>query len=130
MNTRLLVRRFLLVCITLFLLVLAWGAVAGGVRQFPRSITVWQQVETIVQLACGLLSLLIVFTYFWWRKWSTPIRVAWAISLVTAAGLSSLVWGPPMPLTALVLAGIALFIALVILWALQRLSAGDINTEG
>jgi len=114
----------------LFLLVLAWGAVVGGVRQFPRSSTVWQQVETIIQLACGLLSLLTVFTYFWWRKWSTPIRVAWTISLVTAAGLSSLVWGPPMPLTALVLAGIALFVALVTLWALQRLSAGDINTEG
>lgn len=130
MNTRLFVRRFLLVCIMLFLLVLAWGAVAGGVRQFPRSSTVWQQVETIIQLACGLLSLLTVFTYFWWRKWSTPIRVAWTISLVTAAGLSSLVWGPPMPLTALVLAGIALLVALVTLWALQRLSAGDINTEG
>jgi len=130
MNFRLFVQRTLLVCVMTFLAVLAWGALTGGVRQFAHSVTLGQQVETIVQLVCGLLSLLTVFTYFWWRKWAMQIRLAWGISLVTAAGLSSLVWGPPMLLTTLLFIFVALFVTLIIIWALQRLSAGDIGTGG
>lgn len=128
LNLRPFVQRTLLICIMIFLIVLAWGALTGGVRQFTYSATLGQQVETIVQLVCGLLSLLTVFTCFWWRKWAMQIRLAWGISLVTAAGLSSLVWGPPMLLTTLIFILVGLFVSLIIIWALQRLSADDIST--
>lgn len=128
MNRKLIIRRFLLFCIMLFLLMLAWWAIAGGVRQLSHSITFGQQLETMVQLLNGVLSLLTIFTYFRWRKWAKSIRAAWAISLVLTAGLSSLVWGPPMPLISLLFAALALLVALVIIWGLRRLAAFSSNT--
>jgi hypothetical protein len=116
-------RRVLLACLTLLLLVLAWGALSGGVRQLPRSDTLGQQLETVVQLAGAVLTLLVVLTCFWRRRWARAVRAAWLVSLVLAAGLSALVWGPPMPLVALVFAGVALLVAWGTLWALHRLSA-------
>ena len=94
MRLRPVVRHILLAGWTLLLLALAWGALSGGLGQLPRSRTIGQQVETAVQLACGLLSLLTVCTCFWRRRWGPPVRTVWAISLVAAAGLSALVWGP------------------------------------
>jgi len=126
---RIIFRRFLLICILLFLLMIAWWTIDGGLRQISHTSTFGQQVETIVQLACGLLSLLTIFTTFLWRKWALPVRAAWAISLVATASLSSLVWGPPMPFIALVFGAVALMAALIILWSLKRLSNGTINTS-
>lgn len=128
MRFRLIVRRLLLTCISLLLLLLAWEALAGSVRQFPRSSSVGQQVETVVQFGCGLLSLLTVLTCFWWRSWAGAIRVAWAITLVAVVGLSSMVWGPPMPLTALALSTVALLVALATLWALRRLAPVEVRS--
>jgi hypothetical protein len=128
MNHRLILRRILLACITLFLLLLAWAALAGGVCQIPHSSTAGQQVETFVQLVCGLLTLLTVVTCFWWHHLASPIRVAWACSLVLTAGLSALVWGPPMPHIALLFAAIVLLVSLAVIWALRRLTGGDVNT--
>jgi len=114
------VGRCLLLTGSLLLLVrLAWEAIAGGLRQLPRSRTVGQKVETVVQLECGLLSLLTVVTCFRWRRWAQPVRTAWSISLAAAAGLSSLVWGPRMPRLGLLFAAIALLVARTIIWALR-----------
>jgi hypothetical protein len=119
MTRRPIARRVLLVCSMLLLLALAWGALAGGLRQWSSSDTPGQQVETAVQLMCGILSLLVVLTCFTGRQAAGPVRVAWAVSLVTAAGLSSLVWGPPMPLIALLFALLASLAAWSITWALR-----------
>jgi peptidoglycan/LPS O-acetylase OafA/YrhL len=112
-------RRIVLVCTVLFLIVLAWAAILGGLRQLPRSVTTGQRVETVVQLACGALSLLVVFTCFRLTRWAARVRTAWAASLVVVAGLSSLVWGPPMFLTGLVFAVTALIVALIVIHALR-----------
>jgi peptidoglycan/LPS O-acetylase OafA/YrhL len=88
-------RRLLLGVIVVLLLLLAWGAVTGAVRQLPRSATPGQQLQTGLQFAAGLLSLLVVPA----RRWRTPgrrLQVAWLVTLALAAGLSALVWGPPM----------------------------------
>ncbi|MFO7799812.1 MAG: hypothetical protein R6V22_08560 [Rhodohalobacter sp.] len=123
MNFKHTIRWLLLICIIFFLLLLARWAIVGGVRQWSHSNTFGQQIETIVQLLCGLLSLLVIFTTFRLNQWAKPIRVAWAISLVLTAGLSALVWGPLMPLIALLFSALALLIALGIIWGLQRLSS-------
>lgn len=106
------VRHIPLACATLLLMTVAWMTLSGGLHQIPRSRTLGQRVETTVQLACGLLSLLSVLTSFWWRRWSRPVLAAWAISLAAAAGLSSLVWGPPSLIVGLVLAALSLLVAL------------------
>jgi hypothetical protein len=103
----------------LLLLAMAWVALSGGLNQLPRSRTIGQRVETAVQLACGLLSLLSAVTCFYWHRLRRPIRAAWAISLTTAAGMSSVVWGPPMLTVGLALAVGALLVALTIIWLLQ-----------
>jgi hypothetical protein len=104
-------RRGLLVSAILFLVWLAWQALSGGFRQLPRSRTVGQKVETAAQLECGLLSLLVALTCFWRRRWAQPMRILWSITLAAAAGLSALVWGPPMPLIGALFAATALLVA-------------------
>ena len=130
MTARLFIRYFLLVCISLFLIWLSLESVAGGIDQFPRSSTAGQHAETLIQFLCGVLSLLTLFSCYWRHKWVKPVRIAWAVSLTMVAGLFSLVWGPPLPLTALAFSATALLIALAILWVLGRLDSidGD-NTE-
>jgi hypothetical protein len=113
------IRRMILAGATLLLLIVAWAAVSGAIRQLPRSQTFGQRVETGVQLACGLLSLLVVLTCFRWRRRAQPIRMAWASSLALVAGLSPLVWGPPMPLIALLFGALALLVAWVIIRVLK-----------
>jgi hypothetical protein len=103
----------------LALAVLTWGAISGGLRQIPRSNTPGRQVETGVQLACGVLSLLAVVTCFRLRRWAFPVRAAWAISLALTVGLSSVVWGPPLPIVGLVFAAGAFLVALVVICALR-----------
>lgn len=112
-------RGFFLTLTTLVLLVVAWGALSGAVRQFPRSDTVGQKTETAIQLACGLLSLLGVLTTFVWRRSASRILPAWAGSLAAAAGLSALVWGPPQPGVALIFAAGALLVALGVIRLLR-----------
>jgi len=113
------VRRGLLACAILLLIGLAWQALSGVFRQLPRSRTVGQKMETVTQFECGLLSLLVVLTCFKWRRWAAPVRTLWAISLATAAGVSSLVWGPPMTLIGLLFAATALSFAQAINWILR-----------
>ncbi len=105
------VRRSLLACTLLFLIWLAWQALLGGFRQLSRSRTAGQKVETIVQIECGLLSLLVALTCFWQRRWSRAVRILWSISLAAAAGLSALVWGPAMPWVAALFTAVALLMA-------------------
>lgn len=103
----------------LILLVLVWVAIAGGLRQLPHSHTIGQRVETAVQLASGLLGLLVVLARLRWRRWARSAGFAWAATLGLAAGLSPLVWGPSMPFMALLFAAAALFLALTILRVLE-----------
>jgi hypothetical protein len=112
-------RRALLAGAVLALLALAWGTLAGALHQLPRCRTFWQGVETAVQLACSLLSLLTLFTSFRWRRRAPGVRRAWAASLATTVGLSSLVWGPPMLVVGLLFAAGGLLVALALTWALR-----------
>jgi hypothetical protein len=113
------VRRGLLACTMLFVLCLAWQALSGGFRQIPRSRTVGQKAETMTQIECGLLSLLAVLTCFRWRWWAAPVRTLWGISLASAAGLSALVWGPPMPHIGVLFIAISLLLARGVIWTLR-----------
>ncbi len=112
-------RRIILIGTILFLLVVAWASLAGGLGQLPRSQNIVQRVETTVQLACGLLSLLSAVTCFCWTRLRRAIRAAWIISLTTTAGLSSVAWGPPMLATGLAIAAAALLVALAVSWLLR-----------
>jgi hypothetical protein len=113
------VRHGLLIGTMLFLFWLAWQALSGGFRQMPRSRTIGQKVETLIQIECGLLSLLVVLTSFWGRQWAQPVCSLWSISLAAAAGLSSMVWGPPMPLVGVLFTVTALFVSRAVRLALR-----------
>jgi hypothetical protein len=99
--------------------VLAWGALSGGIRQISRAGTAGQQVQTAAQIAAGVMSLLVIIAAAGRYRWRSRVYVAWAGSLILAAGLSSLVWGPPMPLIALLFSAAALLLALAVLRALR-----------
>ena len=119
LSIRPVVRRGLLACSILFLIWLAWQSISGGFRQLHRSHTVGQKIETVTQLECGILSLLVALTCFWHRQWAPLVRILWGISLATSAGLSSLVWRPSMPFIGVLFAAIALLAARAINWALH-----------
>jgi lysylphosphatidylglycerol synthetase-like protein (DUF2156 family) len=112
---RVVLRRLLLIGLTFLLLAIAWHATIGGVRQLPRAVTLGQRLETGIQIVCGLLSLLVILSLRW-RRWAARIRMAWAASFVATAGLSSIVWGPPMlPVTVAFVFGSA-----VVTWLIVR----------
>ena len=111
MSDRLVVRRGLQAGAALVLLALGWRALSGGVRQMPRARTPGQKVETLVQVVNGLLGFLALAASFQPRRWGAPLRRAWGVTLASAAGLSALVWGPPMPKVALFFTGLALLAA-------------------
>ena len=119
MRIRGFVRHGLLAGSMLVLLWLGWQALAGGFRQLRRSHTLGQKVETVTQLGFGSLSLMVALTCFWQRQRAGLIRRLWGISFATSAGLSSLVWGPPMPLIGVLFAGMALLAGRAINWALR-----------
>lgn len=98
----------------------AWMTFSGGLGQLARSQSPGQRLETTVQLACGVLSLLAVLTCFRWRRWQAKVLGAWAVSLSAAAGISSLVWGPPSVSVALIFAGGAALFALGVSRLVQR----------
>jgi hypothetical protein len=112
------VRRALLGAALLVLLALGWWTLTGGMRNLHQARTVGQQVETVIQLACGLLCAAVVVTRFRWRLMHRPMRIAWALSLMTWVSLSALVWGPPMLHIALLFAIVAVLLACALLWAL------------
>ncbi len=117
MNATLIVRRILLAVTAAFLLILALWAISGGVNQFDRVLTFGQGMETVAQLACGLLSVATLVTT--WHRRGRAVRRAWAVSLVLTVALSGLVWGPPMLFPALAFAAAALLIAAAVFWALR-----------
>jgi hypothetical protein len=121
-------RTVLLFATSALLLALAWTVLGGAARQLERELTVWQQVETVVQLGCGVLTLLLVPTYIRPGRWATPVRAGWVGSLAVAAGLSGLVWGPPMPLTALLFTLLSVGVGLAVLRVLHLLLSGDSPT--
>jgi hypothetical protein len=121
------VRRLLCACAALLLLGLAWWAVTGALRDVPQATSTGQQVETAIQLACGLLSIGVVVARFRWRPLGRPLRIAWVATLAATAGVSALVWGPPFPLVALLFVVVALPVAWVILWALGPACAAEFD---
>ncbi len=111
-------RRLLSASAALALLAVAVWMVSGGVHNLAHAKTIGQRLENAVQFACGVLSVGAVVTRYRWHHLSRPVRVGWVIALAAMAGLSGLVWGPPMPLVALLFALAALLLAWVILRAL------------
>ena len=120
-NYRPFVRRDVLAGALLVLAAVAAAAFSGALQQLPRSQSVGQRIETAVQVACSLLSLLAGITCFWGRRWAARVRSAWAVSLASTTGLSAVVWGPPMLVVALLFSAGPLLVALafnrILRWA-------------
>lgn len=119
MNFGRVVRRTVLVSVLLVLAAVAWGTLTGALQQLPRAQTLGQRIETAIQLVCACLSLLALVTCFWKRRWAPAVRAGWAASLPITAGLSALVWGPPLPGIALLFAAGTLLVALALNWVLR-----------
>jgi hypothetical protein len=114
------VSRVLLGIAILLLLGLAYAGIDGGFDQLSQTDkTLGQQVQTVTQLAFGVLSIAVIAVWFWARQWSRPVLVAWAVSLGLAGGLAPVVWGEAtIPIG--ILSGVAsLLIAGGIVWLLR-----------
>ena len=102
-----------------FLLWLAWQALSGAFRQLSRSRTVGQKVETVTQLECETAESAGRVHMLPGTQMGSAGPHPLEVSLGTAAGLSSLVWGPPMPHIAVLFLAISLLLARAVLWALR-----------
>jgi hypothetical protein len=123
MNISSFAQRIILTIILLVLMVMAWVLFSGGLSQLSRSRTIGQITQTSIQITCGVLTLLIVFTCFYMKLLRRLIRTIWIVTLMITAGMSSFVWGPPMLLVGLVFAAGALLLALAIIWGLKASGA-------
>jgi hypothetical protein len=81
-----------------------------------------------LQLAYGVLGLSCVLTTFWGRRWGPLIQIGWALSVALAAGLASVAWGGTPLGIGLLSGGVALLIALAMLWLL-RVGARSLTIE-
>ncbi len=61
------IRHFLLAAVSLLLLLVVQLCIVSALKQFARAETTMRIAETLVQFGCGLLSLLVLLTCFWWR---------------------------------------------------------------
>jgi hypothetical protein len=95
----------------------AWFASAGALDQWARISTRAQAIETCAQLALGVLSVGAAISPFLRLSSGHRIRVIWGVWFAGVAGFSGLIWGPPMPLVALLFAVSAAGLA----WALDRI---------
>jgi len=111
-------RRLLSAGAALLLLALAWWTIKGGVNDALQSRNIGQQLETVIRFASGLLSVAVVVTRIRSQVLARPVRIAWAATLAASAGVSALVWGPPMLHVALLFAVVALLLAWAVLRAL------------
>ena len=101
------------------LLALTWAGVSGGLHQLPQSQSSGQKVQSLFQLAYGVLGLSCVLTTFWGRRWGPLIQGSWATTVALAAGFASVVWGGTTLGIGLLSGGAALLIALATLWLLR-----------
>ena len=112
----------------LLLLGLAYTGIAGGIDQFDQSThseyTTGQIVQTVLQLAYGVLGLAVIAVWFWARRWSTPVFAAFILSLTLAGGLASVVWGRTSITIGVVSAVASLAVAWVIVWLLRFSARG------
>jgi hypothetical protein len=119
MNIRPVFRKIILLSAMILLLVIAWVSISGALSQMTRPQTTGQAVETVLQIVCGVLSILTVCTCFFWKKIRRPVRLAWRISLMATAGISSVVWGPPMLIVAVLFLAVSFLAAQAIIRLLQ-----------
>ena len=104
-------------------LFMAWTGVKGGIEQFSNtSPTTGQQIQSALQLAFGVLAVASVVTWFWVRRWSRPVFVAWVVSLGLAGALAPVVWAQSSPLVGVV-SGVASALVAWGMVALLRFSA-------
>lgn len=93
--------------ILLLLVAIVWMAISGGIRQLPNELTTGQSLQTLLQILAGILSLLVVASHLVRRNVGDVLIWTWGVCLSLAAGLSGLVWGPPMPFIGLLFAAMA-----------------------
>jgi hypothetical protein len=110
------VRRLLLAVTALFLLLLAWTGLTGGLHDLSTARTMGQQLQAVTQGTYGVLSGLAVATLVWGRRWRAVILGAWAASLTVAAGLAAVVWGDASIGIGILSAAATLLLALAIIW--------------
>lgn len=91
----------LLTLISMVYALIGGFATVGAFEQWGRVITVAQRVETCIQLAFGVWSLGGAISPFLRLTCGHRIRVVWGLGFAVVAGLSGIVWGPPMPLVVL-----------------------------
>jgi hypothetical protein len=122
--------RAVAVIVILMFLGLAWTGIWGGLNQLPESPALGQKIQTVTQLAYGILSLVALGAWFWARRWSQLAFTAWEICLAIAAGLAVVVWGDETVVVG-VLTGVASFaIGWGIAWLLRFSARRAVTGKG
>ena len=102
------------------LLALAWLGIKGAIDQWSEALSVGQRVQTISQLAYGLLALLTIMAVLASHRLARVSQIAWLASITVAALLAPVVWGGAGWASGLAAGAAALLVGLGILWLLRR----------
>lgn len=118
------VARVFLVSAVAILLALAYTGITGGIDQLDQSshdhYTIGQIVQTVLQLVYGVLSAACIAVRFWAKRWTRPVVIAWAASLILAGALAPVVWGHSGLAIGMLSGAITLLVAWVITLLLKE----------
>lgn len=113
------VRQVLAALVVLLLLALSFEGIAGGVGQFPDSMTGPQYVQSAAQVLYGVFALLSIVTAIRWRQFAGLVHVVFVTSAVVATGLAAVSGGGESYWTVLISGVAALVIASLLVWAVR-----------
>ena len=113
------VRQILAALVVLLLLALTLEGIAGGVGQFPDSITGAQYVQSAAQLLYGVFALFCIVTAIQWRRFAGLVHVGFVASSVVATGLAAVSWGNQSYWYGFIAAVTALVIASLLVWSVR-----------
>ncbi|MDI6400923.1 hypothetical protein QLX67_02865 [Balneolaceae bacterium ANBcel3] len=110
---------FLWLCCIVLLAWIAWTLISGAWFHLFVYISPGPLIQTAIQVLSGLLTLLVVAGARINHRYIPYLNEAWAISLAITAGLSPLVYGPRMPLIAVLFVFFFYGFARAVLWTLH-----------
>lgn len=113
------VRQVLAALVVVLLLALTVEGIAGGVGQFPDSITGAQYVQSAAQVMYGVCALFCIVTAIQWRQFAALVHLGFVASSVVATSLAAVFWGNQSYWYGLVAGVTALAIASLLIWIVR-----------
>ncbi len=109
-----------LVAALVLLAATAWLGLRNGLHQFSQATTVGQELETVSELAYGVLGALACGALLTARRWAVIVVLGWGAAVTAACALAAASWGGAGWGAALAAGMSGAVVALFVVWLAKR----------